>query len=165
MSNRNCTLTAERLRELLHYDPATGKFTTKASRRGARAGEVGCDNGHGYIRITIDSVQYVAHRLAWLYVHGEWSSEILDHRNGFRSDNRIENIRECNDALNQQNRRTKASHNSVGALGVHRHFDGRYRAKITVNKKQIHLGVFDTAELAHDAYIKAKHELHPFCTI
>lgn len=87
-------LTAERLRELLHYDPSTGEFKWRVYH-GARAwpgASAGGWNQTGYVLIGIDGVKYLAHRLAWLYVHGTWPPRSLKHRNFLRYDNRLENL-------------------------------------------------------------------------
>lgn len=165
MSGADSTLTQARLKELMHYDPDTGVFVRIAKARGAKVGKSSwADNGHGHIRMTVDGVQYVAHRLAWFYVHGVWPIKFLDHINGNRQDNRICNLRECDDELNQQNRHAAPSHSSTRLIGATPH-QGRFRAQIRVKKKLIRLGCFDTAEEAHAAYLKAKRELHEFCTI
>ena len=88
-------LTAERLRERLHYDAGTGVFTRRVGSGHARTGEMaGSVHSTGYVRISIDGGKYTAHCLAWLYVHGVWPPDQIDHINGNRSDNRIANLRE-----------------------------------------------------------------------
>lgn len=165
MSDAHSTLTQERLKELLDYNPETGIFTRAVSHRGSPIGKsVWASNGHGHIRMTVDCRQYVAHRLAWFYVHGKWPSAFLDHINGDRSDNRISNLRECTDSQNQENRHSAPSHSKTKLIGATPH-QGGYRAQIRVRGKLIRLGCFGTAELAHTAYLKAKRELHEFCTI
>ena len=88
-------LTAERLRERLHYDAGTGVFTRRVGSGHARAGDMaGTIHSTGYVRISIDGGKYTAHHLAWLYVHGVWPSDQIEHINRKRSDNRIANLRE-----------------------------------------------------------------------
>lgn len=165
MSATNSTLTQSRLKELFRYNPETGIFTRIANHTGSPIWKSEwASNGHGHVRMTIDKVQYVAHRLAWLYVHGTWPKKFIDHINGNRRDNRISNLRECDDVLNQQNRHGAPSHSKTGLIGATPH-QGRFRAQIRANRKLIRLGCFDTAEEAHAAYLKAKRELHEFCTI
>jgi HNH endonuclease len=100
------TLTADRFRYLLDYDPATGVWTwlvstSNCTRAGAAAGHTGSD---GYHRIKIDGRSYLAHRLAWLYQTGAWPKREIDHRTLNKGDNRFENLREATDAQNVHNR-------------------------------------------------------------
>ena len=91
-------LTADRLRQLLDYEPATGVFTWKVNRSIVKAGQkagVNPHGGDGYPRIGVDGQQCLAHRLAWLHVHGRFPDDEIDHINGIRSDNRLSNLREA----------------------------------------------------------------------
>jgi len=104
-------LTAELLRKSLHYDPATGVFTRQVDRggRGGRAGAIaGTPDGLGRINISIHSVLYKAHRLAWLYMTGEWPLHPVAHLNHDLSDNRWENLRmfACNKERTQHLKRS-----------------------------------------------------------
>jgi hypothetical protein len=117
---------------------------------------------NGYIRIGINNKLYVAHRLAWLYVHGEFPESEIDHINGDRADNRILNLRKATPAENSQNRARYCS-NSSGFMGVYfnkRH--KKYCARINHLGKKKHLGLYDTAELAFEAYKEAKRVYHSF---
>jgi hypothetical protein len=94
-TTKQAKLTAERLRERLRYDAETGAFTRRVGSSNARAGDMaGSVHSTGYVRISIDGGKYTAHHLAWLYVHGVWPSDQIEHINGKRSDNRIANLRE-----------------------------------------------------------------------
>lgn len=158
-------LTAERLRELLRYDSETGEFHWRGGEgRPRKKTKAGCKDKDGYIRIKVDQRLYAAHRLAWLYVHGEWPKHTIDHKNCVRSDNRIENLRDITREANMQNvKSAPRSNKSSGLLGASWHkAAGDWRANIAVNGKKRHLGRFDTAEEAHAAYLKAKAELHPY---
>lgn len=164
------TLTQHRLRELLHYDHETGVFTWLVATNGRRrVGErAGHTNPYGYVRIKVDRVLYSAHRLAWLWMTGAWpTEEQIDHRNGVRSDNRWVNLREVSRSINLQNRRTPNRKNiSTGLLGVSQRNSGQgFQARIRFENKEKRLGTFPTAELAHQAYLAAKRQLHPGCTI
>jgi hypothetical protein len=156
-------LTQDELKTQLHYNPETGIFTRKVvkSRRKGILGKTGYINKDGYLEISVNCIKYKAHRLAWLYVTGYFPANHLDHINGDRSDNRYENLREATWKQNNQNRRK-----SVGKflLGV-KLCRNKFQARICLDRIRIHLGTFDTEELAHDAYLKAKRELHEFCTI
>ncbi len=143
-------ITAERLQELLHYDPETGIFTWKVrTSRSVKVGDVaGCQGGHGYQQIRIQSRNYLAHRLAWLYEHGEWPEDQIDHINRIRTDNRIANLREVSHKQNLQNA-GKYSNNTSGYPGVSWNKRiSKWRARIKHNYKYIHLGYFTTIEEA-----------------
>jgi hypothetical protein len=160
-------LSAERARELLDYDPATGAFTHKAWRgHGRRPGEVaGCLHSQsGYRRISIDGHDYQAHRLVWLWVHGRWPENFIDHINGRRDDNRLENLRDVHDMANRENRRNIRRDSATGFQGVA--LNGkRFSAYIRVSGRRLHLGTHDTPEAAHAAYVEAKRRLHAGSTI
>ena len=154
-------LTAERLRELLRYDPETGIFTAAVARANLNAGDIaGCPNAGGYIHIRIDYARYGAHRLAWLWMTGAWPNEKIDHINGDKADNRWCNLREATSAQNCWNRQ-KASNNTSGFKGVHWHkAHGRWVARIMIDGKRRHLGAFDTPEEAYAAYCNAARRDH-----
>lgn len=158
-------LTAQRLRDLLSYDPATGKFNRKVTRGPCHAGaEAGGVSKHGYWRIDIDGVRYYGHRLAWLYVHGNWPSQIIDHINGNRTDNRIENLRDVPPSVNQQNQRRATKASSTGFMGVYP--SGRkFAAGIGIGNVGLYIGTYDTAAEAHAAYVEKKRELHVGCPL
>ena len=156
MSEHDCTttptneLTAEHLRSVLRYDPDTGIFTWKvrAANR-IKVGDItGCLNGDGYLLISIQSRLYQAHRLAWLYMHGVWPNDQIDHINRIRTDNRISNLRDVSHKQNHQNR-SKPSHNTSGHTGVSwNKQNSKWRANIKHNQKPINLGYFTNLEEA-----------------
>ncbi|HYD58974.1 MAG TPA: HNH endonuclease signature motif containing protein [Noviherbaspirillum sp.] len=127
----------------------------------------GSKNGHGYILIGLPEGRFRAHRLAWLYVCGEWPKNEVDHINGVRSDNRIANLRDVSRRTNNENRREAQCNNrSSGLLGVT--WSGRHKkwaASIRVNRKNKHLGLWETKEEAHEAYVCAKRRLHEGCML
>lgn len=152
-------LTQARLKELLHYDADTGVFTWIANtiRIGRVAG--GLDK-NGYVLIHIDGKRRKAHRLAWLYINGEFPTQYIDHVTCIRSDNRLSNLREASKSENEHNRH-KYSNNKAGFKGVSWHAASqKWQSCIKVNGKQKHLGLFDVAEIAHKAYCEAAKELH-----
>ena len=159
MSERDCTttptneLTAERLRSILNYDPESGIFTWKVrTANQVKVGDVvGCPDGRGYLLIQAQSRLYRAHRLAWLYVYGEWPKGQIDHINRNKADNRIANLRDVSHKQNNQNR-SKPSNNTSGHPGVSWHKQkSKWQARIAHNYKQIHLGYFATIEEAVSA--------------
>jgi hypothetical protein len=162
-------LTQEFLKSQLRYDPETGVFGRIPGQvhGGGRLGSVG-GFADGYLVIGVGGRRYQAHRLAWLYVHGEmpkWPAQQIDHINGDRSDNRISNLRLATGAVNTQNMRGAHGNNkNSGLLGAHKS-GTRWQSVISVHGKNHHLGVFSTPEEAHAAYVTAKRVLHPGCTL
>ncbi len=156
-------VTHERLRQLLRYDPTTGAFTWLVNRgRMAKAGDAaGTVNTGGYVQIRVDGVIYLAHRLAVFFATGQWPTHHVDHQFGRRSDNRLGELRDLPQALNNQNRRHADRDSQTGLLGASPTGDGKFVAHITVDGKTKHLGRFTTAQAAHDVYVAAKRELHP----
>ena len=155
------SLTQERLKELLQYDPDTGIFTWRVSpRANVEAGrKAGTTCARGYVIISLKRRLYRAHRLAWLYVYGVWPEKEIDHINRCPSDNRITNLRPADRFLNTQNvglRRDNASgHRGVGfQKGI-----GKWRARIQVNKQKITLGCFADKKDAIAAYQNAAKRL------
>ncbi len=161
-------LTADRLCAVLDYDPSRGIFVWKsrASNRIKVGQEAGSTHGSGYTQINVDGQNYLAHRLAWLYVHGEWPKHVIDHINGDRKDNRIENLRDVPHPINAQNIRRPMSTNTSGFLGVSwSRKDKSYVAHISVQNRTKCVGAFRSAIQAHDAYLSAKRKVHAGCTI
>lgn len=173
MSDFRMSLIAERLRAVVDFDGATGVFVWRARSReefaSARAhaaynskyaGRVaGSGDGSGYQQLRVDGAKYRAHRLAWLYAHGTWPNGHIDHINGDRSDNRISNLREADDAVNNQNLRRAKRTNRSGFLGVSTK-GPRFEASIYVAGTIHRLGRFDSAADAHAVYLEAKRRLH-----
>lgn len=158
-------LTFDRLNELLRYEPDTGKLFWRISKSNVSAGsEAGSINQEGYLKISIDGKNYLTHRIAWFLHYQEMPSLQIDHINGSRTDNRIENLRQATNSQNQRNQRKPKSNNKSGYLGVSAN-GKKWKAQIKVGGNPKYLGCFDTPEKAHDAYIKAKRILHETCTI
>jgi hypothetical protein len=150
-------ITAERLRELLHYDPDTGWFTWLVSRgrwgginADARAG--GLDSNSGYRRIRINGKLHYEHRLVWLWRHGAMPTHRIDHINNVRDDNRLSNLREATHVQNLANVGLSVN-NTSGHKGVYwAKRDQRWRAQIGDNYKLVSLGGFVNLEDAAAAY-------------
>ena len=162
-------ITHQRLLELLIYDPDTGVFTWLRRPGSDRltntwnsryAGAVAGWLREGYRHIRLDGGSYLAHRLAWLWVHGSWPAALIDHINGDRADNRIANLREATQSQNVQNSR-KRRNNTSGYKGVTWHEPLRkWRARISVPSKQIFLGYFTCPDEASRAYEAAARTYH-----
>ena len=150
------------LRQHLKYTPETGKFIwLKGRRAGCPAGSKGTN---GYIKIQLLGVCCLAHRLAWLYVHGEFPANYIDHINGVKSDNRISNLRDATASENRQNQRRGNIGTKSGLLGVYP--SGRkWMAMIHVNHQHRYLGTYDSKEEAHEKYLEAKRVHHPAGTL
>lgn len=151
-------LTQARLKELLKYDPDAGQWTWLVTRGGAKAGSiVSHREGSGYIQFTIDRKNYRSCRLAWLYMTGEWPNGFIDHIDRVRTNDRWNNLRLATRSQNKANSAAYAN-NSVGFKGVSLVRSCRskpYVARIGVNGKSKHLGLFSTPEEANAAYTKA----------
>ena len=174
-------LTAQIVRELLHYDPETGVFTWLPRRleffskemyaktwNTQFAGKEARGLSNGYLSIRVLNRAYWSHRLAWLYMHGEWPLGFIDHINGDKHDNRIQNLRDVSRQTNAQNLRVapkKCSNTPLGVFFNHRKIVRRFSASIMVLGKTKHLGYFDTEVEAHNAYLNAKRQHHQGCTI
>lgn len=162
-------LTAERVRELLDYDPVTGVFTWKPRRlsefpsgrickswNAQYAGTIaGCPKD-GYIQVSINDQRYRAHRLAWLWSKGRWppKSKYLDHRNGIRNDNKIANLRPATPSQSAKNTTTYSDHR-----GLYKNGSG-WAARIHTNGRCIYLGTFRTRETAQSVYEAARKKYH-----
>jgi hypothetical protein len=159
-------LSLARLRETLNYDPATGALTWRIRtspmcKLGQLAGTI--SKTHGYRKIRLDDVYYTASHLAWFHFYGIPPVGLLDHKNGNRADDRIENLREATHSQNSMNMGRNGS-NTTGFKGVavfnQPGKPTRYRALTRANGKRHFLGTFDTPEEAHEAYCKAVKLLH-----
>lgn len=159
----------EDLIKILDYCPDSGAFTRKVKKGNCRAGEtVGTIRAGGYSYINLNYSRYLAHRLAWFYVYGEWPKGQIDHINGIRTDNRLSNIRDVPPLINRQNERKPRKNNSSGYLGVAKvNKAGKivYRATIRLHPNRKVLGDFDNPIEASNAYLEAKRKLHIGCTI
>jgi hypothetical protein len=143
-------ITQERLQELLDYEPGTGNFRWRrnAGRYGRiAAGSIaGSVNDRGYVIIVIDGENYRAHRLAWLYMHGKFPSQ-LDHANRVKSDNRISNLRIVDNEENSANVGLRKD-NTIGHRGVS--FVPKLN-KYQARYNKLSIGFFETAAEAGSA--------------
>jgi len=157
-------LTQDQLKELLHYNPDTGIFTNLTSRGGVKVGGVaGCLNNRGYIDLQIQKKTCLTHRLAFLYMTGEWPADQVDHINGVKDDNRWGNLR---DVTNQENGRNqkRRNDNTSGVTGVCWYKQtGKWVAQIKIKNKKKFLGYFADFNEAVSARKEAELE-HGFHT-
>lgn len=168
--------TPELLRQLLDYEPVTGRliwkprplemFATKRAfltwnkRFAGNEGFTAKDRLHGYRVGNVNYKLCMAHRVIWAIVHGEYPDSDVDHINGNRSDNRIVNLRAATRSQNNCNSGLR-SDNTSGYRGVSFQAQyGKWEARIHADKKKHRLGYFDTAEEAAEAYRKASLNLH-----
>lgn len=153
-------LSLERVLGALSYNPETGVFSWRCASRNTKVGaEAGHIDDEGYRLIGLDGRVYRAHRLAWLVVHGQWPSKVIDHINGNRLDNRAANLRDVSISENHQNQANPKCANPY--LGVSwQESRKKWRADICVGRVQRTIGRFDTKEAARDAYLEAKRQLH-----
>lgn len=159
-------ITVERLKRLLHYDATTGEFTRliRTAHRTKVGDPAGSKATNGYLYIGLPGGRScLAHRLAWLYTHGEMPKEI-DHINGNRTDNRIGNLRSVTRSENNQNKRGPRSDSTTGFRGVVKDYRrGTYMATVGHKGKHYYFGAFATPEAAAEAATKGRQSLFTHC--
>ena len=157
-------ITQLQLKEILHYNPETGIFIWKVnkSRRAKTGMRAGSKHTTGDVRIFINGKSYKAHRVAWLYVYGNFPGNKIDHQNGIKDDNKISKLKDVSHTENMKNHPVHKNSKS-GFIGVSWHKKtGKWQADISVNKKTIYLGIFsnisDAVKVRIDA--EAKYGYH-----
>jgi hypothetical protein len=153
-------LTQKKLKEYLFYDEETGFFTRLKNIANQKIGSIaGAKHNKGYVQIMIDTNNYLAHRLAWLYVYGEFPKNQIDHINRIKTDNRIVNLRDVDNSTNQLNIGIR-KHNSSGVTGVMRDTrKNKWVVQIIFDNKRYYLGQFDLISEAKIAREKKEKEL------
>ncbi len=153
---------AERARELINYNPETGSMVWRLTRGRAVSGEIATYVRHdGYATLRMDRKHYYAHRVAWLVIHGSWPKCQIDHINGVRNDNRLENLRESNQSENLQNMGKRVGVSKYTGVHLCRK-TGKWISEIRHKKKKHYLGRFENEADAYQAYLEAKKSLHEF---
>jgi len=148
------TITQERLKEVLDYNPETGVFLWVYAAGNAPAGsEAGCLNADGYILIGIDGRSYLAHRLAVLYTDGYMPENTVDHIDRIPRHNWRLNLREASQQCQMRNR-SMNKNNTSGINGVSWYKPaGKWCVKIAVDYQNKHIGYFDNIlEAAYARY-------------
>ena len=153
----------EYLRERLALDADTGQLLWRFNPRASKswntrwAGrEAFTASFKGYRTGRLDGQQYLAHRVAWALHHGRWPQGQLDHVNGDRSDNRLENLRVVSNTENARNS-SLSKNNTSGVTGVWRDTRrGHWCAEIKVDRRKIYLGAFASVEEAAAARKRAE---------
>lgn len=145
-------LTLTLLKAVLGYDTITGIFRWKVrlSNRQKVGGITGSTRKDGYVEVRIMGLHFLAHTLAYFYVHGIWVHR-LDHRDRDTSNNRISNLRLATRSQNAANR-GKTKNNTSGYKGVECSRGKKWIAAIKVQGKRRYLGIFDTREEVAQAY-------------
>ena len=163
MSDSDCTLSLDKLKQQLDYCADTGVFTWAVTKNRVSKGDVaGFKTSKGYLSTKLNGKTYKLHRLAWFYVYGTWPKNQIDHINGIRTDNRICNIRDVLPVENSQNRSLARKGSKSGVIGVSIERGHRYRSTLQINGVKHNLGTFDTPEEASSAYNAKKTKLSKF---
>jgi hypothetical protein len=146
------------LTSILDYDPESGLFFWKnleGNKKRLNGKVAGAKHIQGYWMLQIKEQRFLAHRLAWFYVHKEWPAKNIDHIDRNKLNNKITNLRLGDQSQNSANQKIKKN-NQSGIKGVsYRRDIKKWRARIMVNRKEITLGVFETSEDASLAYRQA----------
>ena len=157
-------LTQERLKELLHYEADTGVFIWSSARGSSGAGRIaGSLRPDGYRQIQVNGKSYQEHRLAWLYAYGEFPSGkkcLIDHIDGNKTNNRLDNLRACSDFENQRNTRKRVT-NTSGFKGVSWDKKSKkWQAQIYIDGKKRTVGRYSIKEDAHAARCAVAEKVH-----
>lgn len=141
-------LTQEYLKSILFYDPETGLFVwlKSLSNRAKIGTPAGTLRSNGYLKTNIDGQLYYNHRLAWLYMTGEWPAYNIDHINGIKDNNEWKNLRE---ATHSQNNKNRAAYGATQDKNIYL-TKGKYTVRVC-------LGTYPTKEEAiaiRDKFLK-----------
>lgn len=142
----------EDFKKYLEYDPDTGLLTKKTNY-----GCIYLNNKTGYLFFAIKRKHYRYHRICWAIHYNKWPVSFIDHINGNKTDNRITNLKDCENRENQQNQKRHREGKLVGA-NYHKR-SNVWRSRIKINGKQLYLGSFKTEKEAHEAYLIKLSEL------
>lgn len=145
------------LRPLLEYDPLSGNMVWRKTVSNRPAGTVAGSLHCGYLRVKVKHRSFFIHRLAWLFTYGEWPVGQIDHKDGVRSNNRLNNLREV---THRENASNTAKHRDGKVPGIRFEPRGcKWVAQIKEGGIRFHLGTFDTAAEAAFVYQMALKDL------
>lgn len=146
-----------KLRAKVTYDTSTGNITDNITGK-----VLGGNTANGYKSIGLFGKRYLQHRIAWLLVTGSWPEHQIDHINGDRSDNRWVNLRQCTNALNNQNFKKLRCTNTSGHRNVFAH-KGAWMVQLKLDGKAVYIGRFADKDEAIKEAARARKEMMPFC--
>ena len=148
-------ITKEKLQAVYDYDERSGSLSHRRTTFTGNAKEIATrSHGCGYLYVHINKKRYFAHRIIYMYMTGCFPKQV-DHINHIRDDNRWENLRDVGSRENSINTSlSKNSKTNVNGVCMHKP-TGKYRAYIMVNRKHIHLGLFNSITEAKEARHKA----------
>ena len=150
------TVNITHLRNSFTYFPETGELIRNKNNKLVKSMD-----SYGYIQVSFCKKMYKSHRIIWAIVYGEFPKGQIDHINGIRHDNRIHNLRDVSQQQNSFNKKKKTKTNKSGYRGVcWNKKSKKWQSSISVDGKNIYLGVFESAEIAHQSYLDAKKIYH-----
>ena len=157
MTHKEEKLPIALIRDLFDYNASTGDLLWKSPKGGVAKGrEAGYINHYGYRRVGIQGMEHAAHRVVWAYHFGKWPDSEIDHLNGVRHDNRIDNLRDVSRRGNNQNKVCHRRGNMFGATMRKDSFRRKpWQAQIVIDGKGVYIGSYATEQEAHEAYLKA----------
>ncbi len=160
--NKESLIDVDYLKSVINYDSDTGLLTWAKSYGNAIEGDVaGCLKASGYWIVGLRGEKYLAHRLAWLWVNGAWPVNQIDHINGNKLDNRMENLRDVLPHVNMQNHDHFKRPNKSGITGVYwKESKGGWFAGISVKGTKINRGPYKTKERASEVREMLRRQHH-----